>query len=439
MKLPICPIHGPYKASKPRAVLRVALCLLALCVVFFLGMVNQVWADGSEVGGHEGGGQGSGVIQAQQGVIDLSSSALKVSAVLPLDGEWHLYWEQLYNPDTLPDYKDIFAGKRFLKQPGKWSVVNESLAPFGYATLSLNIILPIGHTQYLIKLPDMASAYKLWANGELVAVSGTVATNKEDEVPYFKPLIIPVYTTNGHLELILQLSNFHHGSGGIWHSVFIANTNQLFNVSTLSQVVDSLLFVPLLMMGLYFVLIGYLYQKNPAALFLGGFCLLVATRSVLVGERILYQAFPQLSWTFLQMLEHMVTYLTVPLFGWFTYCLFTKDVSKAVIGIVSIFCGAMAVFSVIFPVSGYITLNQIFQGFMLFAGVYAVVIVTRVLANKRKGAWLFALSFGILISTIIQYVGYTQLWHQSRPLTQIGVLACILAQVLLMNSRNVER
>ena len=73
----------------------------------------------------------------------------------------------------------------------------------------------------------MCTAYKLWANGELLAENGRVERSRQGMVPQYRPQIVSLNSGQNNLELVVQVSNYMHRKGGIWESIRIGTEEQV--------------------------------------------------------------------------------------------------------------------------------------------------------------------------------------------------------------------
>ena len=251
---------------------------------------------------------------AQEGVLSLNTSEFRQAGMAQLDGDWAFYWQQLLSPAELEAEP---SRSSTISIPGLWNkgaIEGVSYDAFGYATLVLTIELPKEKQNYLLKMQSLPSAYKLWANGDVVAENGVVGRDQDSEQPWFSPKVVPIYVDKASLQLVLQISNFHHKEGGVWRSFILATPDHLFDIRDLPVISDAFLFALLFAIGLYYVALFIMRRKERAAFWFGLFCLAIGSRSILVGERLFYGFDIGFSWSTLQRLEHILFFLCLP--GW---------------------------------------------------------------------------------------------------------------------------
>jgi len=163
--------------------------------------------------------------RARLGLLDLSSWQFKTNAPAPLSGEWDLYWNQLLEPGDLAEIAS--TERSYLRLPGDWRrqfYAEKRLPRDGYATLRLRVYLPLGADSLSLEIPHIQTAYRLWANGQLIAAAGQVGTGVESSVPHYRPKMVELGSPGQTLELVVQMSNYHHRSGG-WMDPLLLRTD----------------------------------------------------------------------------------------------------------------------------------------------------------------------------------------------------------------------
>ena len=378
---------------------------------------------------------GASIPSAEQGALSLNTPDFRQAGMAKLDGAWSFYWQQLLLPT---EFNSTSTGSSYMSVPGLWNngaIDGLSYDAFGYATLVLDIELPQEKQSYLLKIQSLPSAYRLWANGNLVAENGVVGINQAIEEPWFTPKVIPLYVEEGQLQLVLHISNFHHKEGGVWRSFILATPEHLFDIRDLPVISDAFLFALLFAIGLYYVALFIMRRKERAAFYFGLFCLAVGSRSVLVGERLFYGFDFGFSWSTLQVLEHVLFFFCLPAFAWFFYYLFPKQINKWLPQICSVVCFVAVVSTLILPTHLYAKLSFPYQIFILLMSAPIFVYMVKLIFERQKGSLLFGLSFLFLIASVLHDVLYTHFIVHGRPMVQLGVIAFVITQSMILNRR----
>lgn len=71
------------------------------------------------------------------------------------------------------------------------------------------------------KFLDMAVAYSVYINGEMLTAVGKPGKSFQSTVPQFHPKVVEFKPHSKQLEMIIHVSNFHHRKGGAWESILL--------------------------------------------------------------------------------------------------------------------------------------------------------------------------------------------------------------------------
>jgi hypothetical protein len=183
---------------------------------------------------------------------------------------------------------------------------------YGYATYRLQFITA-KNMRLALKVPRMFTAYDLWVNGELIATAGKVGKTREAMTPQYLPQVAFFEAQQGNNEIVIQVSNFYHRSGGILESIKIGSEKQILGLRYKNIASNILLFGCLIFMGVYHLALFFFRKKNTSALYFGSFCILIGIRTLLVGECFFIYLFPGFSWEIAHKIMTLTYYLGVPL------------------------------------------------------------------------------------------------------------------------------
>ena len=216
----------------------------------------------------------------EQGQLDLSHWRLNRDGPVKLDGQWEFYWNQLLAPE---DFKAAnppqLTGYQYF--PGSWKgfVLNgQTLPGTGRATFRLRIIPGQSIADAALKLYNIPAAYKLWANGMLLAASGETGADADTELAHRTHKIVPFPDGSSDIELVLQISNYHFRRGGVRDSIVLSSEEPLESAHVRTWGWSLLLIGGLLFMGVYHLVLHYWRNKDASTLYFGLYCI------VLVGH-----------------------------------------------------------------------------------------------------------------------------------------------------------
>lgn len=375
--------------------------------------------------------------KAEKGVLDLSKWEIDKNGIR-LDGEWEFYWKQLLSP---ADFKDSAqpTPTGYIKVPGIWNgynAGNKRLTGNGYATFRLKVKLSDHAMVWGLKLITMSSSYNLFANGELIAGNGRVSEDKQNNIPEYKSQVASFYAPSTNVEFIVQVSNFYHYKGGIWHPI------KMGDIQSISQERDSRVVLEMFLFGCLFIMAIYhfgafsLRKSDTSILFFGLVCLVVSMRSIFTGENIVSIILPNLNWFIARKTEFLLTFMIVPAYSAFSKSLYPKEWNKNIYWLITVF-GLLLCFFVIFtPVNVYTFGSYIFTFYSFLSSLYIIFVFIRAAIRKKEGAELFlATSLFLLFTMVNEILNQTEVVHTGLYLP-VGLLIVVFAQSYILASRS---
>lgn len=214
----------------------------------------------------------------EHGVLDLSRWKLDRDRPVKLDGQWEFYWNQLLAPNDFTPLTGAARQTGYLHFPGSWKGVvldGKSLPGTGHATFRLRIIPGQNITDTALKVYNIPAAYKLWANGTLLAASGETGTDTETELAHRTHKIVSFPDGSSPVELVLQISNYHFRRGGVRDSITLSAVESLESAHVRTWGWSLLLIGGLLFMGVYHLVLHYWRNKDLSTLYFGLYCLIL--------------------------------------------------------------------------------------------------------------------------------------------------------------------
>ena len=259
--------------------------------------------------------------------LDLRHWDFSTQGNIILKGEWEFYWHQLLHPDEFQESLSTMTG--LISLPASWNnyiLNNDKLPGKGFATFRLKILLPNKTPPLTFKLPTMGTAYNFYVNGVKYGSNGQVAHSIQNAVPAYQPKVTRIISLqNKTLDIVLQISNFHHRRGGIWRPIILGESSQIQTLTYNNLVFDLFLFGSIFMMGLYHLGLFSLRQKDKSPLYFALYCLFISLRTTVFGERFLTLLIPELPWHIIIHIEYLTYYLAIPIFLLYTYSLYPQN------------------------------------------------------------------------------------------------------------------
>lgn len=335
---------------------------------------------------------------SKDGVLNLEKLDWSENKIIELNGEWK-YYNNLLKEDL--NDKTPYIIKIV---PHFWEADSDiNFSPYNFGTYKLRITGLRQGEIYALEVPDEATAYTLFANNEKVVSNGIVSKEASTSVPQWKPKV-SVFETDaqGEVEFVMEISNFQYFRGGFWKSIKMGAVSDILIDNNRNITIEMFLFIPIFIAGLISFGLFFIYGREKVNLYFGVFCFCMSFRTLLTGQRIIFDMISIFSWDILTRVEYLLTYLLVPCFGLFIMQLFEVRGYKVILErffkiIIIIF------FGVTLFASNYV--YSIVQypykyGAIVFS-VYLIYLTYKAIKNGQLGAKLLLFAnLGMLVSLL---------------------------------------
>ncbi len=266
--------------------------------------------------------------KAVKGVLDLVDWDFSKDGPVNLSGEWEFYWQQHLIPQDFITRVPYFKTE-FIEVPRYWTgyqLGEKKLPGYGYATYRLNILLNKQKAPLSLRAVDISNAYRMYVNGQMVNALGQAGKDRETTAPQevLQIIDIDLASDTKKMELIFQVSNFHHRRGGIWEIIRLGKEKDIRRAWEKMLSFDLFLIGSILLMALYHLGLFIFRKKDRSPFYYSIFCFLTGLRSVTAGNGYLNFIFPEISWELMVKLEYLSYYMAVPAFAMFMHSLFPK-------------------------------------------------------------------------------------------------------------------
>lgn len=330
---------------------------------------------------------------AQRGVLDLTQWNPDVAPPVPLDSEWAFYWGQLLGPDAFVSQEPEPTG--FISLPGTWRRFqqgNGGLPAAGYATLHLRVELPETSKLMAVRIPAVFSAYRLWVNGNLIARSGTVGTSAATSLPQYRVQIAVVEPGSRTVDLVFQISNFHHDWSGLVRSIQFGTFEHVVAAKGRDLRLWSGALGALTLLGLQnlFLFIRRRYQE--IYLVVGCFILAGALTAANDNELILTRLGPGFGWELHWKIEYVTGFLLIILATRLVQILFPQEAHAGAFRGALLTAGAGVLLVLLTPARIYTPVQPIFHAMSIVTMIYCIGVGIKAVDHNRRNAWVIVIS-----------------------------------------------
>ncbi|HRX16633.1 MAG TPA: response regulator [Spirochaetota bacterium] len=312
-------------------------------------------------------------------IQDLSSRSFQI------DSDWEFYPEKII-------FSGQFDGKIYQRKKSKY-VWPPNVK---YGTYRIQLDLPEHDKKLAILFPHIFGAYRAYLNGKLITKVGEFSTKSENNKISFYTHTVPVDPGLKDAELIIHVANFSIRQTGFEKPLEIGTLSQLDQKKLQRTLIDLFIAGSLFYMGFYHLVLFFLRKKEKTTLFLGLFCFVMFIRTLIFGERLLYQVSQGSSIIpAFEIMNYLSFYLGIPLLVEFFYRLYPQEFKLIpvrvyqVIGLIAACTLFLQKTNVTFMVV------QVYEILSLLIAFYGLFVIILALKRKREDALLFFIGLGI--------------------------------------------
>lgn len=383
--------------------------------------------------------------RAEAGFLDLTQVEFE-SEVVSLDGEWELYWNQFLSPSELK----AAPVTEYVNIPSSWNKYESNKSAYsgdGYATYRLTFITE-NDKRLALKIPRLRTAYKLWINGELISSAGTIGKSGDTMKPQYLTHVSFFEGQQGENEIVIQISNFYHRSGGILESIKIGSEEQILALKLKSIAMEFILFGSLMCIGTYHLTLFFFRRKKDCSpLYFGLFCVLIGIRIMFGGECFFTYLFPEFSWEIAHKILTLTYYLGTLLVLMFLMSIFPQYFHIRMIKAAQIMGGIFTLIVLFTPARVFTVSNILYQIWSIGIVLYIVSALIKISAHREKDSWFIILgAVALLLSSINDIIFFSPWMYDNEAiflrtlvrtgnLTPLGQLIFACANSLLLAKR----
>lgn len=196
--------------------------------------------------------------QARQGILLLEEGFPRGTVLFLVDG-WAYYSGQLLSPRDFSEGAPLPDEYLFIGQYGGFDRGDRTASPHGCATYRLRIRLPEEERQYMLELPEIFSAYRLYINGRELAGMG------QPERERYKPATgnrAVTFEAGGTAEIVIAVSDYSHIYSGMVYPPAFGEPDTVSGLLSARLVFRSLLCAAAGIIGLLSAVIGLLSRRR---------------------------------------------------------------------------------------------------------------------------------------------------------------------------------
>jgi signal transduction histidine kinase len=290
--------------------------------------------------------------RAEKGVMDLRNLENKDKFIVNLNGEWEFYWNQMLYPFNFKQDKkpvpDCYGSV-----PSYWTDYKSGKVKTekkGYATYRLTILLPPDiKSRLCLDVPIFDSSYDLWLDDMLLTSNGHPGKTKDETIPQYDPVFLRISPLSDTLNILINVSNFHHHRGGFWMPMRIGTFQEINKSNANKWAGDYAAFSLLMGFAFFFLIFFFLSPKDRIMAFFSLVLFSVALRPLFTSHFLIYD-FINLSWSWTIKLEYLSLFLGICGWTWFTDSLYQSKFIRIVSYIITFVFSVSFLLTIFLPV-----------------------------------------------------------------------------------------
>jgi len=377
---------------------------------------------------------------AERGVLDLSEWVPLRDGPAALDGQWEFYWDRLLTPEDYAADGIVHNNNGYLNFPGYWKNydLNGLLLPgTGQATFRLRILMPPEESRLTVRFLSIRAAYRIWANGALIATSGEVGRSDEAETPDRSIVLTQITNDGTPIDLVMQISNHFFPGGGVQNPIILAEPGLLEQAHTNAQSWGLLFAGCMLIMAVYHFILYILRKKDISTLYFGLYCLvltiLVASNDA--SDWVIRSYLPDVQFETISKIVLICYASSTSILYRFYRSLYQKEFGRLLLYVVDI--RGLLFILIVLSQSGVVfqTALQLFALTAIFFTACFIVLLFICFRRGYSGALVLLCGIVILGATSTHDIYYLIFSTHAMSLVSLGLFALVLSQAVALAQR----
>lgn len=371
--------------------------------------------------------------EAVQGVLDIRAADMQQDPI-SLNGQWDFYWGQLLAPELFhdPDFRQQPAA---IDVPDKWNSYTPTQRGDGVATYHLRVKMDETCGHMALKIPEIATAYRLYIDRQLVAQAGEIGLTAAGTKAQYLPQLVSFSPARPEFDIVVQVANFAHHKGGLKSALYLGCERDVQQLREKEFGFSLFLLGIFLIMSVYHFGLYWLRRNDKPALYFGWFCLLIAIRTISTGELAIVRLWPQIPWELLLKIEYLSYYLAVPAFFYFIYELYEEGPLPRFVKLTPAISLAFSMIVLAMPVKLFSKTLLPYDLFTFITCLYVGWILVRAIRQDKEGAGSFATGVFIFLATVINDMLNGNGWIHSAEMVPLGLFMFVFFQAMALSTR----
>lgn len=346
----------------------------------------------------------------ENGVIDLSSRNIDGGDFTYLTGNWEFFWQRHIETDkkveAIPDL--------IINVPSSWTdytIGGTKLNGGGYASYRTRLKGINSKKTFIISVPNLPAAYRVFINGKMIFTSGNASKDFETikATPGYQAFPVTV-DKNEEVELVIEVSC--QFSSGITMTPILANYDYYVSYMTLLVGLRYVFIGIILLTGIFaFVMALKVKNKGRYSIWLSLLCLFLIIRIMVSNEGYLasYMLFFGMSYEFTRFLVFALTFIIKLLLFIYTTKSLQIKLPQNIILLFGVFFLVYASVPILFTQNIFNPLSFVLYQMSTFIfDMYILYYLCKCIVGKMHNARLYTIGYISIITGI-----YIDILHAS--------------------------
>lgn len=334
---------------------------------------------------------------AVNGVIDLRETAGN-SYIVRLQGNWEFYWGKMLGPQDFTGNEKIkpdFYGR----VPSYWTDYPKDsvkTSPMGFATYRLIVLLPPGFRNSMgFDMPVFDSSYDIYVDGKYMGGNGTPGKAEAETNPGYERNIFRFNPASDSIEIIINVSNFHHRRGGFWLPMKIGTFSEVQKGYTSAWARDWATISFLFGFSLLFLFFFLIYTRDRLMGFFSLATIGLALRPLFTSNFLILN-FMQVRWEWIIRWEYLGLYLLLTGWFWFAVVLYPSKRFRVIAWIITVIFAAASMLTLFLPVRIFSYMTFVIYPLLILLIGYALTRSIQGIIRKNKIDYVYFTAFALL-------------------------------------------
>lgn len=272
---------------------------------------------------------------------------------------------------------------------------------YQYGTFRVMLHLPAGKTCAL-RAMAINFSQRTWIDGVEQEPVGWPGETALDTIPAAYEAVYVFTPKSSSTEIVMQYANFVYRDGGEPYPLYISTYQNIARQIQLSQFRDNIIVGCMITIFIYYLGMYLFYRRRGYFLAFAVGCLAIAVRSLLIGDKLLTQLCPGVSWYGAMAAEYLGLIVTLAAFVLYIQGMFPGLLHQWGLRLYMGFSAAFALFVLLTRPLLYSRILFLYQATNVLYGLYILCRLVRYIRKKRDLETVLVLAGGgVFIAAVI--------------------------------------